>query len=331
MSTSACEPAQSEPAWLEVIHQQWVATLDALRDAVVVVDAGGQILRANMRFAKLVGVEVSRVRGRQIDVLAPWLVDPNGQIAEEPRQSPRGETVYPRACPAEGRLEGRVYILDDVTAENALAEAERRLVEGDARSYGNVVESFVEAQAQRDPYTSRHGRNVAVLSRSIARALGYDDIAAQGVYYGALIHDLGKLSIPSSILNKPGKLAQAEVNLIQMHPQTGFTIVKNLDFPWPVRDIILQHHERLDGSGYPDGLSGEEIADEARIVSVADVVEAMSSHRPYRPSRGLEAALDEIRSGRGTLYDKRVVDACLDVLHNGIDVGGELWRIRSEA
>lgn len=331
MSVSEGAIRQGELEWLEAIHQQWVATLDALRDAIVVIDARGQVLRANIRFAELVGLEVNRVRGRQIDALAPWLVDSAGSIAETPRQSPGGQIVYPRVCSTDDRLEGRVYILDDVTAENALAEAERKFVEGEAHSYSNVIESLVEAQSQCDPYTTQHGRSVATLSRAIARALGYDDIAAQGIYYGALIHDLGKLSIPSSILNKPGTLAQAEINLIQMHPQTGFTIVKSLEFPWPVQDIILQHHERLDGSGYPDGLAGSAIADEARIVSVADVVEAMSSHRPYRPSRGLHAAVDEIQSGRGKLYDKRVVDACLEVLQDGIDFGGGRWHIRSNA
>ena len=331
MSVSESAVRQGELGWLEAIHQQWVATLDALRDAIVVVDAGGQVLRANTRFAELVGCGVKRVRGRQIDTLAPWLVDSAGRIAEQPRRSPGGKIVFARICPMDGRLEGRVYILDDVTAENALAEAERKFIEGEAQSYGNVIESLLEAQSQRDPYTAQHGRNVATLSRAIALALGHDDIAAQGIYYAALIHDIGKLSIPGSILNKPGTLAQAELNLIQMHPQTGFTIVKSLDFPWPVRDIILQHHERLDGSGYPEGLAGSAIADEARIVSVADVVEAMSSHRPYRPSRGLQAAVDEIRSGRDTLYDKRVVDACLEVLGDGIDFGGDQWHIRSGA
>jgi len=133
----------------------------------------------------------------------------------------------------------------------------------------------------------------------------------QGIHLAAIIHDLGKIHIPAEILSKPGKLNKIEFMLIQTHPEEGYNILKNVKFPWPIADIILQHHEKLDGSGYPQGLKDGEILLEAKIICVADVVEAMSSHRPYRASLGIEPALEEIRRGRGNWYEPSVVDACL--------------------
>jgi len=126
-----------------------------------------------------------------------------------------------------------------------------------------------------------------------------------------LIHDLGKIAVPAEILSKPGRITEAEFNMIKCHPQTGYDILKDMKFPWPLAQIVLEHHERMDGSGYPQGLSGEDTLLEARILAVADVVEAMASHRPYRPALGIDRALDEIQQNRGTLYDTVVVDACL--------------------
>jgi len=133
----------------------------------------------------------------------------------------------------------------------------------------------------------------------------------QTTFYAALVHDLGKISVPAEILSNPGKLSQEAMSLVKKHPEAGFRILEKVDFPWPISAIVRQHHERLDGSGYPDGLSGAAIRLEARILAVADTVEAMASHRPYRPARGIEAALAEIDQGRGTRYDPLVVDACL--------------------
>ena len=132
-----------------------------------------------------------------------------------------------------------------------------------------------------------------------------------GVYIAGLLHDVGKVSVPSEILSKPGKINASEFDIIKNHCRVGYDILQRIDFPWPVTRAILQHHERLDGSGYPEGLSGDDIVLEARILGVADVVEAMSSHRPYRPALGLDSALAEIKQGRGTLYDPDIVDACL--------------------
>ncbi|GAB4301849.1 MAG: hypothetical protein Kow0096_23000 [Thiohalomonadaceae bacterium] len=164
---------------------------------------------------------------------------------------------------------------------------------------------------KRDPYTAGHMQRVAALAMAIGRGMNLDEGAITGLQMGALIHDIGKIYIPAEILNRPGSLAPVEFDLIKTHPQVGYDIVKDIDFPWPVAEMILQHHERIDGSGYPRGLRGNAIGIEARILAVADVVEAMASHRPYRAALPLQAALDELVQHRGTRYDPEVVDVCL--------------------
>ena len=166
---------------------------------------------------------------------------------------------------------------------------------------------------KRDPYTSGHQQRVADLSRNIAREVGLSDDEIEGIYIAAAIHDLGKISLPAEILSKPVKLSDIEVSLIQAHSQTGYDILKGIEFPWPIAEIVLQHHERIDGSGYPRSLAADDILMAARIIGVADVVETMASHRPYRPSMGIDKALEEITQNRGVLYDPLVVDACLKI------------------
>ena len=163
----------------------------------------------------------------------------------------------------------------------------------------------------RDPYTAGHQRRVAELATVIAQEMGLTEDQVNAIHLAAIIHDLGKIRVPAEILSKPGKLTEIEFMLIKTHPQAGYDILKNVKFPWPIADIILQHHEKLDGTGYPQGLKGEQILIESRIMTVADVVEAMSSHRPYRAALGIEPALNEIKRGRGIGYDAAVVDACL--------------------
>jgi putative nucleotidyltransferase with HDIG domain/PAS domain S-box-containing protein len=163
----------------------------------------------------------------------------------------------------------------------------------------------------RDPYTAGHERRVGEIARAIANELGLDENRAKGVEVAGYLHDLGKMTIPAEILTRPGKLSAVELMLIRGHAQASYNVLQHAEFPWPVADIALQHHERLDGSGYPQGLKGEEILLEARILAVADVVEAMASHRPYRPPLGIDQALAEIERGCGTLYDPAVVEVCL--------------------
>jgi len=183
------------------------------------------------------------------------------------------------------------------------------------RSLEATIQALALTAEARDPYTAGHQRRVADLSRAIAQKMGLPQDQVDGVRMAGSIHDLGKIYVPSEILNKPGKIRATEFELVKSHPEVGYEILKTITFPWPVAEIELQHHERMDGSGYPKGLKGDEILLDARIVAVADVVESMSSHRPYRPALGIEKALEEIMAGRGRLYDERVVDACLSVFN----------------
>ena len=178
-----------------------------------------------------------------------------------------------------------------------------------------VMDSTIQAIAKmvekRDPYTSGHQLRVAELTRAIGKEIGLSHNQIEGAYMAAAIHDIGKISLPAEILAKPTPLSDIEVSLIQAHSQVGHDILKGIEFPWPIAEIVLQHHERMDGSGYPQGLAGATILPEARIIGVVDVVETMASHRPYRPSLGIDKALEEISENKGVLYDRPVVDACL--------------------
>jgi putative nucleotidyltransferase with HDIG domain len=167
----------------------------------------------------------------------------------------------------------------------------------------------------RDPYTAGHQVRVAELAVAIAKQMGLPDEQVHAIHIAGVLHDLGKIQIPAEILSKPGKIADIEYSLIKIHSQAGYDILKGIDFPWPIAQMVLQHHERLDGSGYPQGLKGDQIILGARILSVADVVEAMSSHRPYRAGLGVEVALAEISTQRGSHFDPQVVDACLALFH----------------
>ncbi|MBU1712902.1 MAG: PAS domain S-box protein [Proteobacteria bacterium] len=176
---------------------------------------------------------------------------------------------------------------------------------------GGTIQALAVAVETRDPYTAGHQKRVADLSRAIAKEMCLDNNLTDGIRMAGVIHDLGKMSIPAEILSKPTKLSAIEYSLIKTHPQAGYDILKDVEFPWPIAQIVLQHHERIDGSGYPAGLKGEEILMEARIIAVADVVEAIASYRPYRQALGIEKALGEITQYSGILYDPAVVDACL--------------------
>ena len=178
-----------------------------------------------------------------------------------------------------------------------------------------TVAALSSAVEKRDPYTAGHQERVMQLSCAIGKELGFTEKKLSGLRMAAVIHDIGKLFIPAEMLTKPGKLTDAEMNLIKIHPQVGFDILKGIEFPWPIADIVVQHHERLDGSGYPNGLRENDILFEAKIIAVADVIEAMSTNRPYRPTLGMARALQEIQDHKNTRFDASIVDACVKIMN----------------
>ena len=234
----------------------------------------------------------------------------------------------------EGRVAG-ILLIGNKLSDEPYSTEDRKLLQTvsnevaksieNARRYENVqtehqqlqktMEGIIHAMSltieTRDPYTAGHQKRVADLACAIAKEMGLSEWQTEGIRIAGLLHDVGKLVVPAEILSKPGQISQYEFSIIKTHPDVGFEILKGIDFPWPITQAVVQHHERLNGSGYPNGLSDNDIIIEAKILGVADVVEAMSSHRPYRPALGIESALEEITNEKDTLYDAEVVDACL--------------------
>jgi len=220
--------------------------------------------------------------------------------------------------------EEEVALLVDVSSDIAYAlraiklEDERNeLQESISRSFESIVQTIIKIFEERDPYTAHHLRKVAKFARLIAEQMGLSKDQIRGVWIGGILHDVGKIRIPEVILARSGKLSPQEIALIRNHPERGYDILKDLYFPWPVDKMALQHHERLNGTGYPKGIKGEDMILEARILAVCDVLEAMPSHRPYRPAKSQEETLAEIEKGRGTKYDPAVVDAAIKLIKEG--------------
>ena len=199
----------------------------------------------------------------------------------------------------------------DITVQKNAEEELRNSVDKLRKITGATIQAMAQTVEVRDPYTAGHQKRVADLARAIATRMGLSSDRVDGIRMAGAIHDIGKISVPAEILSKPGLLTPLEFSLIKTHAQIGYDILKEIEFPWDIATMVLQHHERLDGSGYPQGVTGERILLEARILTVADVVEAMASHRPYRPSLGMDKAMEEIKEKRGRFYDPDVVDACL--------------------
>jgi len=211
----------------------------------------------------------------------------------------------------------RQHKLDDQIHEKELVQ--ERL----ASSLRATIEAMSKTMEWRDPYTAGHQKRVAFIAMAIAKKLGWSEERVQSLYMAGMVHDIGKVAVPSEILTKPTHLTTLEMQMVQGHAESGYQILKDIPFPWPIAEIVHQHHERLDGSGYPRGLKGDQIFMEARILAVADTIEAMATHRPYRPARGLTAAMDEIRAEAGIKLDEKVVDAAFALMNSE----GELQRL----
>ena len=218
--------------------------------------------------------------------------------------------VLSAALPLESKGRGAsIGAIADVTEQVEALERERQTLRG-------VIEAMARVVETRDPYTAGHQRRVASLGRAIAERIGVPEDMAAGINMAGDIHDLGKLRVPADILTNPGRLTDHEFGIIKTHPQVAYDILKDIHFTWPLADIVYQHHERFDGSGSPRGLTGSDILIEAQIPGIADVVEAMTSHRPYRPALGIEVALEEISANRGTRYAPEPAEACLELFAN---------------
>ncbi len=216
-----------------------------------------------------------------------------------------------------GIIIGLMAVVADISERRRMEEALRDSLQKSRRIFDETIHALAEAVEMRDPYTAGHQRRVARLACAIAGEMSLPAERINGIRTAAIVHDIGKLSVPVEILSKPGRLSEAEQSLLKIHPQAGYEILDGIEFPWPIARIVQQHHERIDGSGYPLGLQGEEILLEAQILTVADVVEATSSYRPYRPANGIAVALAEITAYRCSRYDPDIVDACLGLFNKG--------------
>ena len=289
----------------------------------------GRFIYVNPRCAEIVG------RGSTNELIGTdpvrWVAEADqGLVAEHIRSLLDGETSSVKlefgvqrrdgsatqvgAHAARTTREGRpaiIGLVQDISEKKRGEDETRRHVEQLKIAFMGTVKVATIISEIRDPYTAGHERRVAELAVAIGDELWLDSTRLEGLRVGGHLHDIGKMTVPLEILSKPGKLSALEMQLIRGHAQAGYDVLKDVAFPWPVAQIALQHHERVNGSGYPQGLKGEAILLEARIMAVADVVEAMSSHRPYRAGLGIETALAEIERGRGTLYDANAANACL--------------------
>jgi PAS domain S-box-containing protein/putative nucleotidyltransferase with HDIG domain len=305
-------------------REHWFSTvLQSIGDAVIATDKNGEVTFMNIIAESLTGDKKEKALGKKltdrfhIRVLNEEGLDINkaGQALLIDRKKTEIPVDYSNAPIKDDKSNnmGSVLVLRDVT-ERMLAQKElKQSFEKVQRILEEIIQAISRIVEARDPYTAGHQQRVANLACAIAEEMGLSKNQVDGIRMAGAIHDIGKLYVPAEILSKPTNLSDAEMTIVKSHPQVGYDILKGIEFPWPVAEMVLQHHERMLGDGYPAGLRGEEILIEARILAVADVVEAMSSHRPYRPALGIKKALEEISTYRGHYYDPVVADACMEL------------------
>lgn len=313
---------------LEIVPVARDAIIDSMSDPVIVMDRRNRVVDLNPSAQRILGRASSEVIGLTVkEALTNWpelverfhdVMEEETEIVIEGRDGVKHNFDL-RLAPVrnrQGQITGRFVVLRDISEQKSLDNLQRSL--GTLQS---AMEELVQAIAliveMRDPYTAGHERRVAQLACAIAQEMGMTDEQVGQIKMASVIHDVGKIYIPTEILNKPGRLTDIEFRMIKAHAQVGYDILKTINFSWPLAQVVRQHHERLDGSGYPDGLAGDAIMLEARIISVADVAEAMSSHRPYRAALGIEKALEELKAKSGVFYDPQVVEACIKLFSKG--------------
>jgi len=303
--------------------------LNSIADSVVVVNEGGIIEYMNPSAESLLDVKKDKILGQNINEavkigsypkddgrmffpMSMNYIEFNNYLSTEKKTIPVDFTSTPMRQ-ENGRSRGAVVVVRDITQQVEYDKKIQESMDNLRRILYGIVEAMSKTVETRDPYTAGHQKRVADIAKEIAREMNLGREVIESVDIAGQIHDLGKIAIPAEILNKPGKINKIEFDLIKMHSQMGYDILKTIDFPWPISDIVLQHHEKYNGTGYPGGLKGEEILIQARILAVADVLEAMASHRPYRAALGLDKAFDELRLNKGQHFDPDVVDSCLRI------------------
>ena len=310
-------------------QQEFISIFRDNPEAIVYVDEKGEILDINLRFSELFGYSLKEIKGKNIN---SGIIHPPDKIEEgkgldnktllkgyvnfETIRKKKDGTLFPVSISGSPILidekpRGIIGMFTDITKRKKIEEQLKESFKKLQKTMEDSISAISLVTEARDAYTAGHQRRVTKLAVALAEEMGFPQDKIEGIKIAALIHDVGKINIPAEILSKPSKLNEMESSLIKNHPKVGYDILRKIDFSWPIAKIVLQHHEKIDGSGYPQGLKGEKILLEAKIIGVADVVEAMSSHRPYRPSLGIDKALEEISQNRGTLYEPEVVDACL--------------------
>lgn len=312
-------------------NERWMAiTLKCLGEGLLSTDPAGLVRFVNPMAETLLGLEAERILGRELDAVyrtsqpdsppsAPDVLSGRSQAllhCADGRNLPVEQTSSP-ILDSRGRRIGSVVVFRDVSQRQRAEQALRESVESLRLSLSETVNALTVTSEKRDPFTAGHQERVSRLACALAGAVGLSGEEQEGIRVAGLVHDIGKIHVPSEILAKPEILSAMEMGIVRDHCAVGHEILKDIPFPWPVARMVLEHHERLDGSGYPGGLPGGETLFFSRILAVADVVEAMTSHRPYRAAFSLELTLAEIRSGRGSRYDAVVVDACLELFGNG--------------
>jgi PAS domain S-box-containing protein/putative nucleotidyltransferase with HDIG domain len=296
-------------------------TLRCLGEGLMTTDEAGKVLFVNPAAETLLGMTAETLVGRPLEsVYRATPVEADGPGGRETatlhcrdgRDVPVEQTTSP-IFDNRGQSLGTVLVFRDVSHRREVEQALRNSVAHLRCVLAETVNALTVTSEKRDPFTAGHQQRVATLATALARRLGLSEEECEGVRVAGLVHDIGKIHVPSEILAKPEALNAMEMGIVRDHSSVGHEILKDIPFPWPVARMVLEHHERLDGSGYPHGLKGRDTLLASRILAVADVMEAMNSHRPYRAALGHQAALDEIRSGRDRLYDPDVTDACLEL------------------
>jgi PAS domain S-box-containing protein/putative nucleotidyltransferase with HDIG domain len=321
---------------LTMAHAEIDQIFETAADGMCVIDKKYNTLRVNKTFAALFGVNRNEVIGKKCYEEFPGPscrtdgcpmerifkgVERLEYEVEKPHQDgtriPCILTATPLRGPG-GNLIGIVEDFRDIRDLKGIQNELRLSCEKLQKTLEGVIQAVAMIVETRDPYTAGHQKRVTALACAIAAELGITDDKITGIRTAAMVHDVGKIHVPTEILYRSAKLNKKQSALMEDHPQIGYEILKDIEFPWPVAQAVLQHHERIDGSGYPQGLPGKDIILEARIIGVADVVESMASFRPYRPALGINMALEEISKNRGICYDFQVVDACLSLFAKGI-------------